>query len=82
MVRIEVDMIVNLINHHHIDHHIIHHQGILYNTLNVMKFSTKRSCIILSINTMNLKMILKIKGWSMEGEGGSLILSLIGEANF
>ena len=83
MIRTEADMIVNLINHHHINHyhinhhhidhhHIIHHQGITYNILNFLNFSMKRNHP--SINLMIFKMI-------MEGEGGSLILTLIGEAD-
>ena len=39
MVRAEVDMIVNHINHNHIScHQIIHHQGIIYNILNFLNF--------------------------------------------
>ena len=73
MVRTEADMIVNHVNHHH----IIHHQGILYNTLNIMKFSTKRNYVTPYISTM----IMKIR-WPMEGVGYSLILTLIEEASF
>ena len=73
-------MIVNRINNHHIDHHhIIYHQGILDNILNLMNFSTKRNCKVL-YNDFE-KMIIKMKGWSIEGEGGSLILTLIGEVD-
>jgi len=87
MVCTEADMIVNHINHHHIDHyhidhhHIIHHQSILYNILNLVNFSTRRNCKISSINTIISKMIMKMKGWSMEGLGGSLILTLTREVN-
>ena len=83
MVHIEEDMIVNrinhhYINHHHIDHHhIIHHEDIIYNILNLMNLSMKRNCKISSINTIILKITIKMKGWSIEGEGGSLILTLI-----
>jgi len=63
------------INHHH----IIHHQGILYNILNLVNFSTRRNYKVSSINIMMLKMIIKIKGWSMEGVGDSLILTLRGK---
>ena len=48
IVRTEVDMIVNHINHNYINHHHIdHHQGILDNILNLMNFSTKRNCKVL-----------------------------------
>jgi len=81
------DMIVNRINHHinhyHIDHHhIIHHRGIIYNILNFLNFSMKRSCEVSSINTIILEKIMKMKGCTLEGNRGSLILTLIGEADF
>ena len=79
MVRTEVDVIVNQLNLHrnnhrhdnlhHINHfHIIHRQSILYNILNLMNFSAKKNCAILSINTMILKMIMKMKDslWKAE----------------
>jgi len=78
MVRTEAEMIVNHIKNHHnnyhlIDHnHIIHYQGIIYNIFNFFNFSMKRKHP--SIGPMILKMII-------EGERGSLILTLIGEAN-
>jgi len=37
--HIEADVIVNRINHHH----IIYHQGIIYNILNFLNFSMKRN---------------------------------------
>ena len=65
MVRTEEDMIVN-----HIDHHYIgHYQDIFYNILNLKNFSMKRNCTISSINTMNLKMIMEMKGLSKKGRG-------------
>jgi len=88
MVHIEEDMIVNHINyhymtHHHIDHHhVIRHQDNIYNILNLMNLFMKRNCKISSINTIILKIIIKMKGWSIESKGDSLILILIEEANF
>ena len=41
----------------------------IYNILNLMNFSAKRNCAILSINIMILKMIMNMKGWSMKGKG-------------
>ena len=79
MVRTEVDLIINHINHHinhHFieHHHIIHHQSIIYNILNLSNFSMRK--IHSSISTMIMKEIR----WPMEGVGDSLILTLIGEA--
>ena len=80
MVRTEADMVVNQNNQPHINHHrIIHHRGILYNIINLLNFFMRRNCDVPTINTM---MIMKIKGLSMEGEGDSLILTLIGEVKF
>ena len=80
MVRIEADMIVNRINHYRIDHHhIIHHQDIIYNIFNLMNFSIKRNYEISSITTI---MIMNMEGCSIIGNGGLLILTLIGEADF
>jgi len=76
--KIETNMIINRINHYH----IIHHQGILYNILNLVNFFTKRNCTIPSITTMYLKMFMKMERCSMEDEGGLLILILIRETNF
>ena len=84
MVRTKADMIVNHSNHHYIDplhinhhyidhHHIGHHQGILYNILNLVNFSM-RNCDFLTVNTM---MIMKMKGLSMKGVRGYLILTQI-----
>ena len=69
MVHIEAGMVNNQNNHHH----IIHHQIILYNILNLIKFPTKRNHP--SISAMILKTI-------MEDEGGSLILTPVGEVDF
>jgi len=82
MIRTKADMTVNHINHCHIDHHhidhyhIIYHQGILYNILNLVNFPTRKNCKVSSINTMTSKMIMKMKGCSKEGIGGSLLLTL------
>jgi len=66
MVRTEADMIVNQNNHHHIDyHHIIHHQGTLYNVLNLLNFFMKRNCTVPSITTMR---IMKTEGCSIIGK--------------
>ena len=79
MVRTEADMIVIHINHHHIIHHqIIHHQGIIY-IFNLQNFPIKKNCEVSSITTM---MIMKMDRCSMVGKRGSLILALVGEANF
>ena len=79
MVRTEADGVIHQLIFHLINHlYIIHHRGILYNILNLMNLSTKRNCTIPSINTM----IMKMKGWFMEGEGGPLTLILIGEKEF
>ena len=75
MVCTEVGMVVNHIDHHHIDHH----QRIIYNIFNLLKFFMKRNCEVPSITTT---MILKMEGCFMIGKGGSLILTLVGEANF
>ena len=53
-----------------------------YNILNLVNFSMKRSCEVPSITTMILLIIIKMKGCSMEGDGGSLILTLIEGTNF
>ena len=80
MVRIEADMIVNRINHYHVDHHhIIYHQDIIYNMFNLMNFSIKRNYEISSITTI---MIMKMEECFMMGKGVSLFLTLIGEADF
>jgi len=80
MVHTEVDMIVNHINHNHIDYyHIIHHQGIIYNFLNLLNFSIKRNYKVSSITTM---IIMEMHGCSMIDKGGSLILTLVREADF
>jgi len=90
MVHTVVDMIVNHINHHYINHHhidhqhidhydITHHQGIIYNILNLLKFFMKKNCEVPSITII---MIMKIEGYSMIGKEGSLILTLVGEADF
>jgi len=71
-------MIINRIMHHH----IIHHQGIIYNILNLLNFSMMRNCEISSITTMISKIIIKMKRSSKEGERGSLTLTLIGEVDF
>jgi len=39
----------------------------------------KRNCEVPSITTM---MIMKMEGYSMIGKGGSLILTLVGKADF
>jgi len=81
MVRIKADMIVNPINHHinyyFIDHnHIIHHQGIICNILNLLNIFTRRNHP--SISTM----IVKKMDLSMGGDIDSLILTLIREVSF
>ena len=75
MVRTEANMIISRINHHY----IIHQQGIIYNILNLLNFSMKRNYEVPSITTM---MIIKMEGCFMIDKGGSLILTLLGEADF
>ena len=50
MVRIEVDMIVNHINHHINHHHIIYHQGIIYNIFNLLNFFYEKNSPIYQYN--------------------------------
>ena len=74
-------MIINHINHHinhHFigHHHLIHHQGIIYNILNLLNFSASTNHPPISI------MIMKKTGLSMRGDKYSLILTLIGEVGF
>jgi len=80
----ETDMIVNHINHYHINYHhidhcpIVHHQDILYNILTLVNFSMWKNYDDPAINTM----FIKKEGYSIKGEGGSLILTLVREVDF